>query len=76
MDIIAKKANADRATLSRATELSTIDMDSLDFVEIVFDIEEKFDISLPYNANESAAVNNAKFKTIGDVIDIVAKEIK
>lgn len=73
LDIVAARLKIDRAKLSRETKLESLEIDSLDFVEIVFEVEDAFDISLPYNANKGAA--GVKFETIGDVIDEVAKTV-
>lgn len=71
LDIIARKTGADRAGLTRETELSGLKLDSIDTVEVIFDIEEAFDISLMFNANSSAAGSN--IKTVGDVVDLVSQ---
>ena len=74
LDIIAKQGNVDRAKLTREAALTELEIQSLDVVEIVFAIEEKFDITVPYNANDpTGAASGVSFKTIGDVIDAIAK---
>ena len=70
MDIIARKAGADRASLTRETDLSGLKLDSVDTMEVIFEIEEAFDISLMFNANRTAMGGN--IKTVGDVVDLVA----
>ena len=70
MDIIARKAGADHAGLTRDTELATLKLDSIDTVEVIFEIEEAFNISLVFNANRSAM--GSDIKTVGDVVDLVA----
>ena len=75
LDIIAEKAKADRNSVTPRTELSTLTLDSLDIVEIVFQIEERFDISIPYNANEGTDAAGAGFKTVGDVIALVSQHL-
>jgi acyl carrier protein len=74
LEIIAAKAKVDPTSLSRATDLSTLNLDSLDVVEIFFEIDEAFDISLPFNANEASAAR-ARFSMAGDVIDLVAQHV-
>ena len=74
--IIARKAKVDAATLTRATDLSSLDLVSLDMLEIVFDIEERFDISIVYNANEALSPNHKDFKTVADVLDFVASHVR
>jgi acyl carrier protein len=76
VNIIAQKAKVDPTMLSRETGIRDIDIDSLDVVEIFFEIEEAFDISIPYNANEAKSAGNSNFHTVGDVVDIVTKLIR
>jgi acyl carrier protein len=74
LDIISKQGNVDRAKLVRDAALMDLEIQSLDVVEIIFAIEEKFDITVPYNANDpSGAAAGVAFKTIGDVVDAVQK---
>ncbi|MBV9550579.1 MAG: acyl carrier protein [Alphaproteobacteria bacterium] len=75
LDIIADKAKADRSTLSPQTELSSLNMDSLDIVEVFFQLEEHFSISIPYNANDAADPAGAGLNTINDVIEIVRRQL-
>jgi acyl carrier protein len=74
LDIIAKHSNIDRTKLTRDANMAELDIQSLDIVEIIFAIEEKFDITVPYNANDPAgAAAGVSFKTVGDVVDAVEK---
>jgi acyl carrier protein len=75
LDIIAQKAGVERDGLHRATEISSLGLESLDIVEIIFDIEEKLDISLLYNANEASSTDGGSFKTVGEVVDFVIKHV-
>ena len=61
--------------MRRATEITSLGLESLDIVEIIFAIEEKFDISVLYNANEASATAGSGFKTVGEVVDYVAHQI-
>ena len=70
-DIIAEKSAVDRSKLQRDAKLSDLEIESLDVVEIVFAVEEKFDIHVPYNANDQ----EAEFETVGDVVNAVQKLI-
>jgi acyl carrier protein len=75
LDIIAKKANVGRGVLQRATELSSLNVDSLDRIEIMFEIEEAFAIHLLYNANQASSADGPGLKTAGDVVDLVAQQV-
>ena len=52
--IIAEQAMVDPADISEQTTPEELGLDSLALVEVVFGIEETFDISVPYNANDPA----------------------
>ena len=71
-DIIADKADVERENLLREARLDDLEIESLDIVEIIFAIEEKFDIQIPYNANDT----EMEFETIGQVVDAVQKVIE
>jgi acyl carrier protein len=71
LDIVAQKALIDRGKLKPEAKLADLEVGSLDLVEVMFALEEKFGIELPFNAN-----TNAKdFKTLGDVIAMVEKQL-
>ncbi len=69
--IIAKKKRVDKPNVELTDRLEDLGLESLDAVEMIFDIEEKFDISIPYNAN----TNNPRteFDTVGDVVNAIEK---
>ncbi|CAK0758345.1 Acyl carrier protein [uncultured Gammaproteobacteria bacterium] len=70
LDIIASKATSvPRDKLELEAKLTDLGIASLDVVEIVFALEEKFDIQIPFNANSA----QLEFRTIGQVIEAVAK---
>ena len=53
--IIAEQAMLDPEAIKPETTLDDLGLDSLALVEVVFGIEEAFDISVPFNANEPTA---------------------
>jgi acyl carrier protein len=67
--IIAKKKRVEKAPVELSDRLQDLGLESLDAVEMIFDLEEKFDIQIPYNAN----TNNPRteFETVGDVVKAV-----
>jgi len=71
-DVIAiiggKLRNAGRQ-IQFTDKLEDLGIESLDAVEMIFELEEKFDITIPYNANDS----RTEFDTVGDVIRAVKK---
>lgn len=50
--IIAEQAVLDVADVSPGSTLESLGIDSLGLVESIFAIEEAFDISVPFNANQ------------------------
>jgi acyl carrier protein len=66
--IIADQAMLDPAEVRLDASPEQLGLDSLALVEIVFAIEERFDISVPYNANDPTASDF----DIGSVDKIVA----
>lgn len=51
-EIIAEQALLDVADVSPDARPEDLGLDSLGLVETIFAIEERFDISVPFNANE------------------------
>ena len=64
MAIIAKKVRVDHPALQQSDRLEDLGIESIDAVEMIFDLEEKFDIQIPYNANNA----RTEFDTVGDVV--------
>src|SRR5262249_35562480 len=54
------------STLQLSEPLENLGLDSLQVVELIFDIEEKFNINIPVNANM-----DIESKTIEDLIQVV-----
>lgn len=52
IDIIAEQAVLEPSDVSAEQTLEDLGIDSLGLVEAIFAIEETFDISVPFNANE------------------------
>lgn len=55
---------------TRDTLITDLGIDSFSIVEIVYEVEEKLGIEVPFNANENPLGN---MKTVGDLIDGVKK---
>ena len=65
--IIGKKTRPQRTSLQPGDRLQDLGLGSLDAVELIFDLEEKFGINIPYNANAL----ESGFETVGEVISAV-----
>jgi acyl carrier protein len=81
--IIAKSLNISVDGLTPETHLDELGAESLDVIEIVFALEEKFDITIPLKADEATRLATSDkgsgqempFSTVGDVAEIVEKLI-
>ncbi|WP_425098677.1 acyl carrier protein [Tropicibacter sp. S64] len=54
IDIIAEQALLDPSDVTPQSTPESLGIDSLGLVESIFAIEEAFDISIPFNANDPA----------------------
>ncbi|MEP5151856.1 phosphopantetheine-binding protein [Planktotalea sp.] len=52
IEIIAEQAMLDISDVSADSTLESLGIDSLGLVESIFAIEEEFDVTIPFNANE------------------------
>ncbi|MEI4194998.1 acyl carrier protein [Roseovarius sp. E0-M6] len=68
IEIIAEQAVLEPSDVTMDSTLEDLGIDSLGLVESIFAIEEEFDISVPFNANEP---NESDFD-ISSVSSIVA----
>jgi len=68
-DILAKEARLDRGTLTLDTKLEDLKIESLDMVQILFGIEDAFDVYVPQDDQ------SFKLSTVRDVVEGVKKLI-
>ena len=74
IDMIAKRIRpAAAVTVTLASTLDELGLESLDIIEMAFDIEERFNIEIPFNANNSTG---PAFKTVGDVVSAVRQLVQ
>jgi acyl carrier protein len=62
-DIFAKEARLDRDSLTLDSKLEDLNIESLDMVQILFGIEETFDVYVPQDDD------SFKLETMRDVVD-------
>ena len=65
--IIAEQALVDPDVINADTTLDELGLDSLALVEVVFGIEEAFDISVPYNANDPGE-SDFDISNVGEIV--------
>ena len=66
-DIIARCGRVDRAAVHPNASLADLKIESLAVVEIIFALEEKFGIEIPFEANQQTV----RFETVADVVKAV-----
>jgi nodulation protein F len=69
--LIAAAGEAEPGEISRETEISDLEIDSLALTEIVMEIEDQHNIEIDLNTAEAWQT----LKTVGDLIDMVKKII-
>ena len=67
--IITKKIPGEKKEIQLADNLQALGLESIDALEMIFDLEEKFGIQIPYNANSAATY----FSTVGDVVKAIQR---
>ena len=65
--LVQAKVRVDHPNLQLTDKLEDLGIESIDEVELFFDLEEKFDIQVPYNANNP----RTEFNTVGDIVRAV-----
>lgn len=68
--IIAEQAILDTSDVSPEMTVEELGLDSLALVEAVFSIEETFEISVPFNANDPEA-SDFDISSVGSIIKAV-----
>jgi acyl carrier protein len=63
--IISKHCSVGIEALTPETKLEEIDIESLDLVEIIFEIEERFKIEVPQNTSKES---HLEFTTVGEIV--------
>jgi len=71
--ILARQARMDVAAIHPETTLEQLSLDSMALVEVIFALEEDFDISVPFNANrpEESAFDLATVATIVRTVELL-----
>jgi len=72
IEIIAEQAMLETSDVASDATLESLGVDSLGLVEAVFAIEETFDVSVPFNANDSSDIN-FDVSTVQSIVNAVEK---
>ena len=68
--VISESICCEESLITSSTELMNLEMDSLDFVELLMDLEDEFIIEI------SDEVAKNELNTVGDIVNYVTKTIK
>ena len=69
IQIVCEQLSVDKGELSRGTSfVNDLNADSLDTVELVMELEDEFDLTIPDEEAE-------KLKTVGEAIDYIQKNL-
>ncbi len=66
--IVAKQLDKDPSAFSESTDLQEAGFESLDVIEMIFNLEDEFKIDIPFNANEA---DTSQMRTVGDIARLV-----
>lgn len=75
INIIAEQAVLEPSDVTMNSTLEDLGIDSLGLVESIFAIEEEFDISVPFNANEPTA-SEFDISSVSSIIAGIEKLVK
>jgi acyl carrier protein len=70
MEIVAARMRTADREVCLADPLDSLGLESLDILEITFDLEQRFDIDIPYNAN-----SKPEFDTVGALVSAIERLI-
>ena len=66
--IVAKQMDKDPSEFNESTDLQEAGFESLDVIEMIFNLEDEFKIDIPFNANEADTI---QMRTVGDITRMV-----
>lgn len=75
IEIIAEQAMLDPSDVKLTSTPDDLGLDSLGLVEIVFAIEEEFDVSVPFNANDPGA-SDFDISSVQKIVDAVKQLVE
>ena len=67
-EVIAARMRTVDRTIRPSDSLDSLGLESLDVLEIAFDLEQRFDIEIPFNANTAF-----EFDTVGALVSAVER---
>lgn len=74
LEIVAEQSMVDKSEITLQSTPEELGIDSLGLVEIVFAIEENFNVSVPYNANDPST-SDFDLSSVNAVVEAVRRLI-
>ena len=75
IEILAEQALLETKDVYDNSSLESLGIDSLALVEVIFSLEEAFDITIPFNANDPGSTN-FDISSVSSVVSAVESIIK
>ena len=75
LEILTNHGQLAREDISMSSTLESLGIDSVGVVEVIFAIEEEFDIDIPYNANETLS-KRLDFSNVLSIVELVSELVR
>ena len=75
LEILTNHGQLAREDISMSSTLESLGIDSVGVVEVIFAIEEEFDINIPYNANETLS-KRLDFSNVLSIVELVSELVR
>ena len=75
LEILTNHGQLAREDIVMSSTLESLGIDSVGVVEVIFAIEEEFDINIPYNANETLS-KRLDFSNVLSIVELVSELVR
>ena len=75
LEILTNHGQLAREDIDMSSTLESLGIDSVGVVEVIFAIEEEFDINIPYNANEALS-KRLDFSNVLSIVELVSELVR
>ena len=72
LEILTNHGQLPGEDIGMSSTLESLGIDSVGVVEVIFAIEEEFDINIPYNANETLS-KRLDFSNVLSIVELVSE---
>ena len=75
LEILTNHGQLAGEDIGMSSTLESLGIDSVGVVEVIFAIEEEFDINIPYNANETLS-KRLDFSNVLSIVELVSELVR